>query len=354
MTGPAGVDARRLTAAAILAGVLGATAMIAAPVKAHATPETEYAATLRAVANQLDRAAKTRGAIPAAHVPPAPICCGPPRFSPSVDDWLQAALTDARTAKSSKERAVELRSVASTLRYLARTSTAPSTSVPRQDAGAAARAILAQAAYHVAQPQTAAPPQESIWARILDWIWTKIGELFSRLAQATDSVPLFGDIIGVVLIGLAVLGLGFVGYRLADGLLSRRRAARGFDAGTPLDRTATFDELRDAALRAAAAGAFAPAVALLFQASLRVLDRGFSIPYDPARTPGEYRRAVRRQADAIAGDFDVLARAFTAAAFAQTPVDEPAWRRAMEAFGAIARPLTACSVRRARSPSSSW
>jgi uncharacterized protein DUF4129 len=310
------------------------------PARGESEPPSDYAATLRAVATRLDHAANAKSAVPVVHVPPAPLG-GPPRYSPSVDDWLQASLSYARSHKSAKVRASDLRSIASTLRYLA-TSASPSgeSAPPRADVQSTVSSILAQPAYRVAETKPAPPPQQTIWEKFLEWIQRWISALFDRLSRVTEGVPLLGDVFAIVLITIAVLGLAYVGYRLADGIVARRRTARG-DAGEPLDAVLAPDELHAAALEAARAGDYARAVALLFHAALLALDRGSNIAYDPALTAGEYRRIVRRRAGWLSSDFDVLARIFTAAAFAQTPTDEPDWRQAAAAYAGIEAPLQA-------------
>jgi uncharacterized protein DUF4129 len=301
---------------------------------------SDYTAALRTVAQRLDRAANAKSAVPVVHVPPAPLG-GPPRYSPSVDDWLQASLAYARGQKSGSRRASDLRSIAATLRFLAASASARGASTaPRADVQSTVSAIIAQPAYHVAQTKPAPPPQQTIWEKVLAWIERWIASLFDRLSRVTQGVPWLGDVFAVALIAIAVLGLGYVGYRLADGILSRRRAAR-VDAGEPLEAPLAADELHAAALEAARAGDYARAVALLFHAALLALDRDSNIAYDPALTAGEYRRIVRRRARALANDFDVLARLFTAAAFAQSPTHEPDWHQAVAAYAGIEAPAPA-------------
>ncbi len=322
-----------LVHALALAGILAALLACLAP--CCAAPD--YPAALRSAANLLDRAAKSRAVIPAAHVPPAPICCGPPRFSPSVDDWLQAALAQARGERSAKNRASDLRSIAAALRSLAsQASPGEGAQSLRGDVRHTVDAILAQPAYHVAATAPAPAQQPSLLQRVLDWIMQRIGELFERLATATEHVPLLGNAFAVVLIAIAIAGLAYVAYRIADGLIGRRNAGAYAADSSPIETAAGADELRRAAEDAAARGDHARAIALLFQASLRTLDMRFGIAYDPARTAGEYRRAVDRRAAPVARDFATIARCFTAAAFAGRPAGEPDWMRATSAYAAVA------------------
>jgi hypothetical protein len=316
-------------AAFALAGLLGC----AAPALG-----SSYAADLQSVAAQLDRVAKADAPVPPLHVPPAPLG-GPPRYSPSVDDWLQSALAAARRQPTPKGRAAELRSIATALRFLASEAGAGvATSQPRQDPSAAARAILAQAAYRTAVTAPAAAPKETLWERILRWIGDKIGQAFDAVARVTQGVPLLGEVFAILLIGIAVGGLAFVAFRLANGLIAKRRIATEAD-GEALPVSASVDQLHAAALAAARSGNFARAVALLFQASLVLLDRSGRVPFDPSRTAGEYRRLVRRKAQFVARDFDALARIFTAAVYADEPIGEVDWSAASTAFSGLGRPL---------------
>lgn len=298
---------------------------------------SSYADTLRGVARQLDHAANTGGQVPAVHVPPAPLG-GPPRYSPSLDDWLQSAIGSARHAHK-KEKIAQLRAVAATLRQVAgdadRATAAPER---RGSVEADARAILREPAYRI-KPAESAPPTESIWERILEWIFERLNELFSKIAGATQGTPVLGTIFAIALIGLAVGLLAIIGYRLASGLAARRRHAES-DLGEPLPQSANAETLLAAARDAAAQGRFARAIVLLFQTALVLLDRRKGIAFDPARTAGEYRRLVRRKADTLAPDFDILARSFSVAAYADAPTTQGDWDRAAHAYAGLDRRIT--------------
>jgi hypothetical protein len=324
-----------VTIARIAALTLAALVGFAAP-----SLGSPYSTALQDAAAQLDHAANASARVPDLHVPPAPLG-GPPRYSPSVDDWLQGALNAARRDRAPKSRASSLRSIAAALRYMSNAvTTQDSNGQPPHDASATADDILAQPAYRQTPTKTAPPPKESIWEKILSWFFDKIGQLFNGLARVTQGVPFLGDIFAIVLIGIAVLGLAYVGYRIADGFLIRRRTTLS-DDGELMPVGAGAEQLHRAALDAARSGNYARAVALLFHASLMVLDTTDRVAYDPSRTAGEYRRLVRRRAQSIAADFDSLARIFTTAAYADEPVDERDWMQASAAFAVVGRPLEA-------------
>lgn len=320
---------KRAFAATVLAGMLAASA------PAQAAP---YFDALNAVARTLEHDANTRAPVPELHVPPAPLA-GPPRYSPSLDDWLQSVLAAARAERKPKERAGDLRSIASTLRYLAGDGTASERVHPPRDVAAAASRILAQPAYRTARTGPAPAPQRTLWDKILGWIVAQIGKLFMGLAQATAGVPLLGSVFAIALITVAVIGLAYIGFRIADGLALRRKTV-SID-GEALTPNISADQLHAAAVSAARDGAYARAIALLFHASLLQLDRTRSVQYDAARTPGEYRRLVRAKAPPIASDFDALARVFTLAAFADARVDEADWTAARSSYRSLFPTLAA-------------
>ena len=307
---------------------------------AQARTPAAYAATLLAAAQRLERAAKSNEQVPAMHIPPAPLG-GPPRFSPSLDDWLQRSLDAAAKTKPAKARAAALRTIAASLRYVA-SGAGPSSAgtAQRGDLEAAAKTILAEPAYRVSATKPAQPQQPTIWERILDWIANMLGRLFGGLAQATQRVPIVGTIIGYTIIAAAILGLVFVGYRIARRLTSRRTATSA-GLGEALPVAANADDLYALARDEARSGNAAPAVALLYQAALVLLDRVDRVAYDPSRTPGEYRRLVRRKAQAISDAFDALARLFVAVAFARARIGADEWNRADTAYSGIRRSLSA-------------
>jgi len=333
------VTAIRIVAAALACSLALSASCFAAETR---TP-TGYSAALVVAAQRLERAAKAKAPIPAIHLPPAPLG-GPPRFSPSLDDWLQKSLAAAGRTKSTKARAADLRTIAASLRYVASGAgrTKPGTT-SRGDVEAAVKSILAEPAYRVGATKPAQPQRESLWERILDWIMTKLAQLFGGLAQATQKVPLLGTLLGYAIIAAAVAGLVFVGFRIARGLTSRRVAAAG-GIGDALPVDANADELYALARDHARDGNAAPAVALLYQAALVLLDRVDRVEYDPSRTPGEYRRLVRRKAQLIADAFDALARLFVAVAFARARAGAEEWERADAAYSGIRRMIGAAKA----------
>jgi hypothetical protein len=319
---PVGRPFRIVVVASCIAFAIGAS---------QAASASPYSTALAGAAARIDHAANTHGAVPQLHVPPAP-AEGPPRYSPSVDDWLQGALQAARQDRGRKSRSTRLHEIAVTLRYLDASATAAGGAAgPKNDVGATTSSILAGAAYRSLHTAPAPPPKETIWDRIVRWIAGLFDSLFSGLSKMAQGAPYLGSVFAIVLIALAALALGYVAYRIAEGWAARRRIP-GTDGDEAIPAFATGPERYAAALEAAKNGRFARAVALLFDASLWLLHGADRITYDASLTAGEYRRLVRRRAQQASDDFDTLSRAFTLATYADEPIDEAEWMRAEVAY----------------------
>jgi len=174
---------------------------------------------------------------------------------------------------------------------------------PHGDPRDVARSIVADARYHV-HAETRAP--QATW---LDAVRAWLGQVLRGVLHTLDRA--FGQnnpaeaAIGFILIALAFGFLGFGVYALARSYLRGKRAQHPRSNVDPVvaavEQSATA--LRVAALAAARAGRYRDAAALLFLSAVRALDEGGRIAYDPARTPGEYRRLVRDPLfDAFASD----------------------------------------------------
>lgn len=290
---------------------------------------------LRSGASALDRAAA------AGKIPDASLLSS---VSPALKPWLGAGLTAARKQKSARSRAADLRAMAVSLRNGADIALREPVAAPK-DIAADARAVLAEPAFRTAVTSVPAVKKqqtwlERIWQSFIEW-W---GKVLGRAFTAASRAPVFGNIAAFVLIAAAAIALAFLIFRVTMLLLARRALANASAVdGTPLEARAGTAETYDAACAAARAGSYGSAIALLFQAALFALDKSGSVPYDSARTAGEYRRAVRRTVAGMSGPFDILVRAFTDVAYAQSPAGEADWRAAAAAYDSIS--LTA-AVRR--------
>ena len=336
---------RTLAAALMLAALMAAAnvqranAVDVAPTDAGAA----YAARLRLAsaqllmdANKVEHAGKkARLTLTAVHLPPAPLG-DKPRFSPSLDDWLQSNLNTIAKVRDKQRHAAELRSLARSLDQAA--SFQPAPRIETADPHRLAAQILAQRGYDVTGAGPAPPPHPSLWQRIVAWFGRLIGQIFGRLFQGAASVPFIGQVLALaLLLGLLTAIL----YALVTLLRLRTGRDRGpLSLGEPIGAALDPQALYERAVACATAGRYAEAIALLFQASLACFDRVGAIAYDPSRTAGEYRRLVRRRANVASSHFDALAASFTSVAYAeQRPSDED-WSAARSAFLSL-QPLVA-------------
>jgi hypothetical protein len=162
----------------------------------------------------------------------------------------------------------------------------------------------------VADPRftrSAAPAPPASWFDIVcAWIMRGVRSLLHGLDRALGSHNPFEAAIGfaVIAAGLGLLGFGI--YLLVRsylrGVPSRARSQTRMP-GAVAAAEQTSAQLHVAALRAARAGRYREAARVLFLSAVRALDERGRLAYDPARTPGEYRRLVRDPLfDALAGD----------------------------------------------------
>ncbi len=212
-----------------------------------------------------------------------------------------------------------------------------SAAFPHGDPDAVVRTILAEPAYRSAAPTTSvAPPPSALqlaWQWFVDHVLARILHPIARVLAASHQA---GAVIGVVLVVLALALLGYVGFRLAvafarPALAGRASAGAGRQAAAALGSP----QWRTLASEAAARGAYAEAIAALFRAALAALDERAIVAFDAARTPGEYRRAVRRARIAAAAPFDELAERFVRAAFADATPERAEFDAAERALTAL-------------------
>lgn len=320
--------------AAMLSLFHSSLAMAAQPAPARAAATSLGDRTLLQIATQLSAAASAHGdikrfpsleklaAMPNAHSQVS-------NAAPSIDAWLQAALNQIRREKSAKTRAADLSSLSSAVRRMVVQQRAAPT--PILDPQAEAARVLAQRAYQVGGSGPAPQQHQSLWEKFITWIAGLIERIFENIFKATSSAPIIGQIVAVLLIALLVAGVAVAAVALYRAFARRPRARRE-DEGSPLPQGPEPDELHRRGLAAAAAGMYAKAIALLFQASLAAFDKAGALALDPSLTPGEYRRAVRRRVSRASKDFDTIAQAFVLAAFAERPISPADWSAADDAY----------------------
>ncbi len=213
---------------------------------------------------------------------------------------------------------------------------------PHGDPNAVARHVLSGAAYHRAAATTAAAPERSLLQIAWDWfVHSVLAPIFEPVVRAFAASRNVGTALGVVLVIVALLGLGFVVVRLA--LAFGRGARRTALESSALSGGATFaaTDWRAVAREAAACGEYARAIAALWAAALVLLDERALVTLDPARTPGEYRRSVRRVRSAAAAPFDTLGERFVYATYAATASSARDFEIAEGAFTAFEPAATA-------------
>lgn len=144
------------------------------------------------------------------------------------------------------------------------------------------------------------PREPSLMARLLGRVATWLKELFPDFAiTETHAQVVWWVVSGVIVVAAALLGV-----RLARGVRGWWRG-RGLAEGEVVESVVgvvgatPVAEWEAAAAGAAAAGRWREAVLALYQVLLLRLDAAGALRYDPAKTPGDYRREVRR--DAAAG-----------------------------------------------------
>jgi hypothetical protein len=173
---------------------------------------------------------------------------------------------------------------------------------PHGDPRDVARAIVADPRY--AQGRTSRTAQASWFDLVRAWLGGLLRGLLHGIDRALGAHNTFETAIGfgVIFGGLALLGWGIAllvrSYARGPGRRGRPDPSAGAVAAG-----ANAAGLRAAALEAARAGRYRAAAALLFAWVVRALDESGRVAFDPARTPGEYRRLVRDPLfDELTGD----------------------------------------------------
>lgn len=190
------------------------------------------------------------------------------------------------------------------------------------------RGILAQPRFRI---QAAATPTHTWWDQLRNWVGERWSRLMDAFAHHVKIGPRASVAIGDVLIALLVLLVVVVAIRLLLGAVRAGTTPSGI-AVSPLTEHANARDLWEAAQHAAAAGAFTSAIALAFRAALATLDARGVLRDDPARTVNECRRDVRARAPRVYAPFETIARAFTAAVYAEDRAGVEQWSEVERAY----------------------
>jgi hypothetical protein len=238
---------------------------------------------------------------------------------PSLADFVDAA----RHAKKADRRAIAL--------GLQRVRLAANEGAfaPARDAHRLAHTILAGPEFAHPHPKPE-KKEESLVDRFFNWLGSILERLFKGLRRATNLNSQQNETLVLLLAALASLGA----LALLVTVIRRRverRVGVSFGAAA-VAQDAGSAELLAAARARADRGEFAQAIGLTFGAALRSLDERGIVGYDAARTPGEYRRAVRRAQAPLAEPFDTLARGYVVAVYGDREPDELAWASTRAAY----------------------
>jgi hypothetical protein len=205
------------------------------------------------------------------------------------------------------------------------------TQQPPHEPAALARRILSESRFRVLLP---AHQARTWWDTLMQWIadrWNQLLDAFSHHLHVGGN---WSVATGDVLIAAVIILVIFIIVRLLMSMAKEPDAASGIRTSA-LRVHADPAELHAAAMAAAQHGAYAVAVALLFQAALAVLDARGVLRDDPARTVNECRSDVRRRAAQLSAPFDRIARIFTAAVYAEVRMNPDQWTQAQEAYTAF-------------------
>lgn len=182
-----------------------------------------------------------------------------------------------------------------------------------------------------ARPELA-PREPGALDGLREWwrqLWARIGHWFDRFGDLrTDSPVVYWIVIGA----LVVAALGILGYLLWSTLvgMADRGAVDRLETSpagsTPNARARSAGEWEEEARRAAAAGRYREAALALYQALLLRLEAAGVVRYDPAKTPGDYRREARRDPRA-SGVLTAFLRGFEPAIFGGRALDGEGYER---------------------------
>jgi hypothetical protein len=198
------------------------------------------------------------------------------------------------------------------------------TTWPHGDPRTVAHDILRDSRYRDAlAPQ--AP--KSIWETLIEdvihwwqWLTRPLGHFLGN--------DLVTTIVGFGVLALAAVAIVLVVIRFARPMLRRGSPAtrqRAESLAPQGDARLLFER----ALAAAAAGRHREAAALLWVSALHALDERGRVRYDAARTPAQWRRAVRDP------NFDRFARDAVVALFGDRAVDATLVARMRSAYDAV-------------------
>jgi hypothetical protein len=164
---------------------------------------------------------------------------------------------------------------------------------------------------------------------ISEWFWKKvsgvfawIGDQLAALARLRETNPvLFWIIVG----WLALSAVAIIAHLVWTALQASRRGETAPEkAKTKAPRARTAADWEAEAARLAAEGKLREAAVALYQALLLRLDALGVVRFDASKTPGDYRREARKDADASRALTGFL-RLFEPVVFGGRALDAEGW-----------------------------
>ena len=159
-------------------------------------------------------------------------------------------------------------------------------------------------------------------------MWHRLTGPLRSLTGNSELTTFIGILVLIAVLVALTLVVAHFATRVSWRRARRARAGAAVTMGAESDARTLFAR----ALDAAAAGRHHEAAALLWASALRALDERGRVRYDPARTPGEWRRAVRDPS------FDALARDAVVALFGDRGADAALVARMREAYERVVTP----------------
>jgi Domain of unknown function (DUF4129) len=198
--------------------------------------------------------------------------------------------------------------------------------LPPNDPSLLAHQILSQARFRM---RIARSGHAGWWDAFVGWItrvWhALLGAFAQRLHVGGKTSIVAGDLLLAIVAGLVVL----FAVRL---LLTYVRAQELSVSETALAPHVAAQTLYGQALQLAEQADYSAAAAMLFRACLAALDLQGIVHDERSRTVNECLAQLRERAPQLTVPFDALARIFTAAIYADTPVTGAQWNAARQAY----------------------
>lgn len=163
--------------------------------------------------------------------------------------------------------------------------------------------------------------------KVIGWIIDRL----SGIGAIKDAGPIVFYIM-VVLLAAAAIGLLAHLFYTSGIAFSRERGAGPGDEGEGLRGPRTAADWEGAARRAAAEGRLRDASLALYNALVLRLDARGALRFDPAKTPGDYRREVRANPE-VARPFAAFVRGFEPVVFGGRALDPDGYERLRAAAG---------------------